>query len=459
MRKRIFAFVMAVVVAVGCMSYRPQKAYAFAFAPALIPVAVSLLAACGIFITYTSATDDLESVIDDFLSSDAELGDFVNGIYDQSLVTGSVALNAAQIAFFTDVFIAQAYSYFSKVNSDIDLSGAVWHPVEDFFGMYVPFGATMYFKNSELSFSKASAVLGSGGVWKVVMEFSSDNKITRDAVSGVDYFYLSRGSYYSTGYYQFQYYTVNSQTREKLRFDMGYSTNPNSYMSARVFKIGDVGYCTKGYATTNDLTLKTGYLRDTSVSADAIKASILAADEVYVTPLTDVAGLSTYNNSVVGVYEGGLIGGVVLNPDAVIDPTIPVDPEVPVTGDLTGIAGGIQGILNWLKSWLDKLINALTSLLTTLFVPTTTALEDFVAEAQMRLPSTDNFFGLDLTKIVSDDGKPRWYFTYKGVEYDIFSMALFDYFRTTVHVIIIALAYYRFYRWLLRTIPSVVKGR
>lgn len=354
-KKRFFPLLIAFVMMFSITSESFKKdTYAFAFAPALIPVVVSLLAACGIFITYTSATDDLESVIDDFLSSDAELGDFVNGIYDQSLVTGSVALNAAQIAFFTDVFIAQAYSYFSKVNSDMDLSGTVWHPLKDLFEVRIPFGATVNYRPSSSSSWGRFVSAINGSVWQIkwydYSSTSSQPDRTRDAVSSVSHFFLHKHSYFPSGdSYQMSYYTVNP-SGDSLRFNLGYSMNTSDVLQVSAVTIGSIGYCTNTYATNMDLELKTGYLRDTSVSADAIKASILAADEVYVTPLTDVAGLSTYNNSVVGVYDDGLIGGVVLNPDAVIDDPVVVDPEVPITPDLTGIAGGLSSILSWLKA-------------------------------------------------------------------------------------------------------------
>ena len=428
MRKRIIAVCMVAVLSFSSV----QKAYAFAFAPALIPVAVTLLAACGIFIGSTSATEDLERVIDDFLSSDVEVGDFVNGIYEQSKVTGAVLLSTAQVAFLTDVFIVRAYHYFDKVNSDLDLTGTVWHPIDGLFDVKMPFGASFSMSGTSFSekYSSFVFVLGGDNKWLMRRTFSSSDTVKEyEVVDEPEFVRFPGGSYFSST--DKHYFYVQTISSSGLRVSV--PSGAGSFV-ARAITIGSVGFCTEKYASENAHELKISYLRDTSVSADAIKASLLSADEVYVSPMSDVASVKDYENSVVGVYEGGLINGVVLDPTAVPDEPVIVNP--PVTGDLSGLSG-----------ILDKL-----------FVPSGAVMSEMGDLIKSKFPIADDLFDIDLRQYIKD-GKPRWFFVYEGKEYDIFDFSVFDEYRGFLHAIILAIAYYKTARWTLKVFPSVIKGK
>jgi len=331
---------MAVVVAFGCMSYRPQKAYAFA--PAAVPIVITLLGLSGIFVTGVYSTSDLFDKMNDFVMSDDEIYNFIEELSKEHLGS-TILLTSVRLAFLANYFIDYARSYFNSSGSDTFSEGMIFRDFKELDKRLVPvtvplsydWGSYSYSGNKLISYSKSypEGVEFDAKVW---------GQIT--SISPVPFYAFQLYSYQST----YVKIDVVLATSFGLNRDYPFSSlgasGSNNYIT-----LGNVTYMTPTYAKNKGYTLTSGYVVDDSVNVSAVKASILEAETATLKPVQKEAGIYDFT-TILDVYDGGLIDGVTLDPDAVIDDPIVVDPEVPITPDLTGIAGALAKILSWLKA-------------------------------------------------------------------------------------------------------------
>jgi len=354
LRKRIFAVVMAVVVAVGCVGYRPQKAYAGEMlAVGASEVLYALFLSMGVIVSANASHEEKMEATQE--------------IYDALPPKGKAAvlgiMGASEVA-------DGLYSWSSGFNrSDLvalweSAVGVYENDYHDFsvgFGDYSPWptlkldGSTNVLMGSVGTIADSPHVIVSSNTSSHVWWMSNNVCYSFDlsstgVVSGfrtesfkssyaVNYDLKQNGKWTLGDFYWYWYVNGKGQ----FLSGNGKSSTGSYYGVAWGSDLGNYIYGSiDPYAFVAVNTVINGYLLDTSslvdcdTWADSMGRVGEANKEVGIYTGKDLSGYNTLEDA-----YNGLITGVE-NPA--------LNPEIPVTPDLTGIAGVLSKILSMLKA-------------------------------------------------------------------------------------------------------------
>jgi len=389
-KKRIVAFFLAVIVAVGAVGYRPQKAYASAvLVGEAVDVLFGLLGSAGVVVGFEQTFEMRQEKTIEFFESMSstqqeafwdwyEAGEFVTSDTGHRVFEPAVGVDSSFYRNF-------------------------WQSVTDFTSTFISYappiaGYSPYTLTSSVGSMSEMAVLGSCSDNPFVVKSLVDDGVVTSTVNvllsnGFSLYYTSRGGVvtsYSIDYvgldtvftYRVRYQLLTYPTQQGGNIAVNlddYVKEPSSFnyygnfiQEGKNNGIAFGGASGRFYVGQPDLTALNFYngiaatneLIDCDTWVNKWEDALESDKQVGIRVGQDLSGYNTLDD----IYnpDTGIVTGI----DGVVNPGIPVTP------DLTGISGALQGILNWLKTWLKSLIDALTALLSALFIPTDTALQN-----------------------------------------------------------------------------------
>lgn len=131
----------------------------------------------------------------------------------------------------------------------------------------------------------------------------------------------------------------------------------------------------------------------------------------------------------------------------------------PVLSFLDGLK---QDIIDWFKDIIDAILSiptAFMDMLKTLFIPSVNPFDKLTLLLKSKFPLIEQIGNLLKAVVFSGSGAvPMFTITYLGQTVSIVDFDTFLPYMTFVHLLIIAIAYYRFYIRLRNRLPAIIGG-
>lgn len=126
----------------------------------------------------------------------------------------------------------------------------------------------------------------------------------------------------------------------------------------------------------------------------------------------------------------------------------------------SGLTKSLKTIVDVTLSIPKKIITGLEELFKFLFVPSDGFFDDIKDLFNDKFPFISQISNLfvDFTGYATGENIPVFTFTYNGKELPLVDFSNFTFVRTTLHSIIIVIAYYKFIMWLISYVPKFLKG-